>query len=402
MMDAIDSQGDKRRRVLVISHDFGRLGAQMMLLHLLGALVRARPAWEIRILGREPNGTLAPEFAQLGRVDVFWPEPGLRRPGAHQENLREELRTWQPEVIYANTSVNGDVTDFLALPVPLLVHVHEMRHYLGLLDAGRRESLCRTPTGYLAASHAVKDVLITDFALPADRIDVMYEAIDLERIDRLAKRHDREVMRNEFQIPAHARVVGTIGRIDARKGWDLFARMAVQLLERDDPTAPWYFVWLGHGPEHEKLKAAFAQAGHAGRIIAPGARENPFPAYAGMDVFVQTSREDPCPLTVLEAAYLGKPVVVFGPSGGAREVVGQGCGVVLPNFEPEAMAAAVAELTAHPARAASLGQRGPAIIRSGHDVRDAGPRVALLLEHLMRNGTWPADPVSRREDDLLS
>jgi glycosyltransferase involved in cell wall biosynthesis len=378
-------------RLLFVTHDYGRLGAQMMLLHLLRALRHVRPAWELRVVAREPHGVLGPEFEALAPCDVFWREGGAREPGPHQARIREALREWAPDLVYANTAVNGDVTVFLDLAAPVVVHVHEMRTYLDLLDPPRRRALVEQPAGWIACAHAVKDVLVADLALDASRIAVVHEAVDLDWIDARRGTADRGAARAALGLPRAARVVGSVGRIDARKGWDLFAAAARELLAGDDPAAPWHFVWLGHGPAHADLRAAFDAVHHGDRLLAPGARDNPFPYYAAMDFFAQTSREDPCPLTTIEAAYLGLPVVVFGPSGGAREVVGRGCGAVLPSIDAGALAAQLRAWASEPAAATALGARGPAIVRDAHDVTRTAARIAARLERLLGSGRWTAD-----------
>jgi glycosyltransferase involved in cell wall biosynthesis len=70
-----------------------------------------------------------------------------------------------------------------------------------------------------------------------------------------------------------------------------------------------------------------------------------------------TSWEDPCPLVVLENMALGKVVVCFSGGGGAPEVVGD-AGIMIPEFNTEWMAEAIACLAAEPARRSRLGDSG--------------------------------------------
>jgi glycosyltransferase involved in cell wall biosynthesis len=81
---------------------------------------------------------------------------------------------------------------------------------------------------------------------------------------------------------------------------------------------------------------------------------DPHPHYAAFDVFAMTSWEDPCPLVVLESMALGKVVVCFSGGGGAPEVVGD-AGIMIPEFNPEWMAKAIAGLAGDPARRFRLG-----------------------------------------------
>jgi len=375
-------------RILFITHDFGRLGAQMALLHLMRNLRLENPSWSFRIIGRQPNGDLRDEFADLGPVEVFSPVESEEANQAHREGLRRGVLDWCPHLVYSNTSMNGDVTRFLGLPSPLLVHVHELSYYLNTLDPERLDALLKQPSHYLAASGAVRGLLIEKFCIDEHRVEVLYESLDLEWIDSCLGTVDQAACKATLGVPPQARLVGTVGRIDERKGWDLFVRMALDLLLEDSPLSPWYFLWLGHGPCHEHLRMAFEEVGRTNRLIAPGPKRNPFPYYRALDFFVQTSREDPCPLTTLEAAYLGVPIVVFGPSGGSREVVGRGCGIVLPEIDASAMATALLRLAHLPDGGHSLGAKGPTIIREHHNARQAAKQVGRLFERLLFS---PAD-----------
>ncbi len=73
------------------------------------------------------------------------------------------------------------------------------------------------------------------------------------------------------------------------------------------------------------------------------------------------------PLVVLESFALGKPVV-GSRLGGIAELVGEdgSAGRLVPPRDPEALAAAMAELWAEPAAAAAMGEAGRALIAARH------------------------------------
>ena len=366
-------------KLLVIAHDFGRLGAQMVLLHLLKQLKAQFPQVQTKLLARHGNGDLAQEFHKLAPTQRFWSHPSETELTPYHNKLREEIQQWAPDIVFSNTAVNGDVIRFLDLKLPLIVNVHEMSVYLASLDKPRMEAFQMDPTRYLAASIAVTNTLVQSFQIREERIKVLYESIDCQRINDLASQSTRLSTRQALGISANSIVVGSVGRIDHRKGWDLFAEAGIELLRNAPNDRPWRFLWLGHGPDSDKLKAAFAAAGYPDSIIAPGPMDNPFPIYMAMDIYVQASREDPCPVSVLEAAYLGLPIVVFGPSGGAKEVVDRGCGIVLDSIAAKPLARAIQTLGLDPIRAKALGSRGPAIIAEHHDARQA---AVALMNHL--------------------
>ena len=56
--------------------------------------------------------------------------------------------------------------------------------------------------------------------------------------------------------------------------------------------------------------------------------------------FLLTSRQDPFPLVMIEAALLGKPIVSF-PSGGVSEFVKEGMGIVTQDISIKQMVKAI-------------------------------------------------------------
>jgi glycosyltransferase involved in cell wall biosynthesis len=94
----------------------------------------------------------------------------------------------------------------------------------------------------------------------------------------------------------------------------------------------------------------------------PGAWKAAAIHYAAADVFALTSREDPFPSVVLEALDSGLPVVAFDGSGGSRDLLAQGGGVLVPHLDTERMAQAVLELLADPVATRALGAAGRALV----------------------------------------
>src|SRR4030095_4692827 len=103
-------------RVLAISHDAYRAGSQVILLNFL-RWIREREYAEVGVLLRA-GGALEREFERVGRV--WKPSPEARRKSfrgwfsscarhvAPLKKLADVLRSeYRPEVIYANTVMNG-------------------------------------------------------------------------------------------------------------------------------------------------------------------------------------------------------------------------------------------------------------------------------------------------------
>ena len=154
-------------------------------------------------------------------------------------------------------------------------------------------------------------------------------------------------------------VIGGAGIPGWRKGTTFWLQMAAEVRRLVGPSTR--FVWVGvpEWPDHPGTRGpSFGAKSHLMglddmvELIPPTPK--PLEHFAGFDIFAMTSWEDPCPLVVLENMGLAKPVVCFAGGGGTPEVVGD-TGVIIPDFDPRAMARAIADLAADPQQRARLG-----------------------------------------------
>ena len=92
------------------------------------------------------------------------------------------------------------------------------------------------------------------------------------------------------------------------------------------------------------------------------------------------------PLKLFEMLACGRPVVVSDFKGMADIVRGSGCGLVVPSGDPDALARAVADLSADPSKAKTMGEAGARLIAAEHswDVRAA--ETAAVIERVLGRG----------------
>lgn len=145
-----------------------------------------------------------------------------------------------------------------------------------------------------------------------------------------------------------------------RKGIDLWLA-AASLIKKNMQPRSVKFVWIGSGEgEFKKLginiHSEIKKLGLEGDVLFAGLQTNPYPLYKQFDLFLLSSREDPCPLVVLENMYLGNPVVCFRESGGAPEVLEGGAGISVGYKNAGEMAEAAEVLLRNPKKRTEMGQ----------------------------------------------
>jgi glycosyltransferase involved in cell wall biosynthesis len=193
--------------------------------------------------------------------------------------------------------------------------------------------------------------------LSADRTSVIYNGIDTEKF-RPAMRTGQ--LRRELGLSDEAVLVTAIGQICLRKGQDVFAAAAVQIVVQV-PQAHFVVVGSRHSAKTESIafEAAiadrFAEAGLAERYHPLGERGDVAKILPEADVLVHAARQEPFGRVLLEAAACGVPIVATNV-GGTSEMLTDGVHALLvPPDSPQAIADAVLRLAQTPAFASQLG-----------------------------------------------
>jgi glycosyltransferase involved in cell wall biosynthesis len=155
--------------------------------------------------------------------------------------------------------------------------------------------------------------------------------------------------------PTSFLVVG-MGTADERKGIDLFVETAAALAHERDII----FVWIGSFATAEVERSArkkIADSGLTEKIIFTGQLPRDCANLLPFHLFLLSSREDPYPLVVLEAAALKIPAACFKGSGGIVDFVKDGAGWIVPGFSATAMAGVIAGANSDRQQLAAAGEK---------------------------------------------
>jgi glycosyltransferase involved in cell wall biosynthesis len=206
---------------------------------------------------------------------------------------------------------------------PCLIHLRDMNP-IGSTIRFMQQRLAAWTDLALAVSNPVRSFTIEQLGMPANRVKVLHNPIDMAEFDRLTIT-DREQARQEFGIPMDAQVVGIVARLSEEKGHKLLIQSLPDLL-KNCPKA--ILLVVGDGPTRSEceLLAKNLNLEHAIRFV--GYRKDIPRMVAAMDVAVMASVREGFPNAALEAMAAGKPVVAFSV-GGLPEIVIHGVTGVL-------------------------------------------------------------------------
>ena len=156
--------------------------------------------------------------------------------------------------------------------------------------------------------------------LEPERVEVVYNGIDFDRLDKGLDPEETLRARRDLGIPDGARILGGVYRMSEEKRPLLWLDVAAAVSRQDDSV---HFVICGDGPMRDEMRNYAVTLGIGDRVHLPGAQANIGAWYKMMDVVMLTSRHEGLPNVLLEAQSLGIPVVA-PDVGGMSEVVEQG------------------------------------------------------------------------------
>jgi glycosyltransferase involved in cell wall biosynthesis len=192
--------------------------------------------------------------------------------------------------------------------------------------------LARGVDRYLAVSSAIAEQLVRDYRWPGEKIEVVYNAVDLDRVDRVPS----SGLRDELAPPGSALVI-TVARLSDQKGHPALLEAAAEI-----PGA--VFALVGDGPEREHLQALAAELGVGDRVRFLGRREDVPELLAVADVFALPSLYEGSSLAVMEA-MAARRAIVSSRIGGTDELIDDGrTGLLVPPGDSAALATALRRL----------------------------------------------------------
>jgi len=188
--------------------------------------------------------------------------------------------------------------------------------------------LNKTANLMIANSAASKTMLSTERKIPAEKIQVIHNAVQAPEVNVTS---GFDALRKEFSLSVGVPVVGTVGRLSASK--DLFTWLDIAKLLADMHSNI-RFIIVGDGPLADALKQYASTLEILPQVIFTGWRQDAREIIQLFDVYLCSSIHESFGNTLLEAAFCKKPVVAPRIDGIPEAVVDGETGLlVTPHAE---------------------------------------------------------------------
>lgn len=266
--------------------------------------------------------------------------------------IRRILRAWRPDLVQTYLT---RATRLTRAPKDI-VHVARLGGYYKL--KGYRHA-----HAWVGNTRGICDYLVNN-GLPAARVFYIGNFVDEAQP---ATAEQLRSLRLEWNIPADAWVILSVGRLHPNKGFsdllDAFARLPAALHER-----PVFLLIAGDGPLQAMLKAEAGTLGIAARVRWTGWRQDISPVYQCADLFVSAARHEPLGNVILEAWAHNLPVVATRTAGAQELITHEHTGLLTPCAQPEALAQTMLHLLrSDEAGRRALAHAGRGVVHSSYN-----------------------------------
>jgi glycosyltransferase involved in cell wall biosynthesis len=210
----------------------------------------------------------------------------------------------------------------------------------------------------ICVAEAQKNHLIEDRGIPAEKIEVIYNGIDLGKFD---PRAEVKVRKSDFSVPEQSPVVGIVAALRPEKAHHVFLEAAKRISSEVENA---YFLIVGDGQRRSELEELSKKLGIADRTIFTGVRNDIPEILAIMDVVVLSSYPvvETFPVSLLEAMAMENPIVSTNVSGIPEMVEDGKNGFLVSVGDSDALAASVTKLLQDRKLAEKMGKSGRKLV----------------------------------------
>lgn len=352
---------DQRRiRLVQVTHGLGIGGMERVILDLCRELDPS--VYETSIYCTHVRGDLADEAEALG-IKVYF-EHSERRLDHWMRPLRlyRHFRKSSPDIVHTQHAAAFQDAALASrfARVPVLIHTDHSKHYP---TTPRRHLvverlLARLADRFCAVSEHTKADLVRHESLAPGRTHVVYNGYDFPIHPRW---EDRAKVRTELGVGDGEFLIGSVGRLEWQKGYDLLMEALPRILHAAPHVRA---IIVGGGTKKNELSAKRDALGLESRVHLTGWRRDAPRFLTAFDLFVMPSRFEGMPIALLEAMASGLPVLATSV-GGIPEMIEDGIsGRLVPEGDVEALSRTALDLIEAPDSLRRLGSAARARYKS--------------------------------------
>ena len=205
----------------------------------------------------------------------------------------------------------------------------------------------------VAVSDSLKMDIVDRTPLKQNKIKTIYNGINTADFQRPCAIDLRE----KFDWPNDAVIIGSLGNIRSAKGYDVLLQAAA-MLKKQPGSFRFVIAGQGEGKLYDKLIQLRAELALEEMVHFLGFMDDPASYLANIDVFLLSSTTEGFSIATIQAMASARPVIAT-KSGGPEEIITHGeNGWLIEAGNPGEIAESIALLASDPALATQMAKKG--------------------------------------------
>ncbi len=226
----------------------------------------------------------------------------------------------------------------------------------------------------IAVSESVREILIRELG-DLKKIKRIYTGIDLKNFKN--RNYD---FRKRYGIDQGEVVITSTARLSPEKGQEfILDAIPIVLSQIDKPVR---FVFVGNGPDREKLEAKVREMGLEERVLFLGYQQDIASILLASDIFLLCSQSEAFGIAILEAMACQLPVIATS-TGGITEIIGKdlSAGRLVDYGREDQLSNELIQLIEDKAMRRELGTCGQALVESKFNLNQTIQETLKLYEN---------------------
>ncbi|WP_088889150.1 glycosyltransferase family 4 protein [Leptolyngbya ohadii] len=346
------------RITLTITQLEGGGAERVMVLLAQGLLQRGHAVTVVTLSSRATDFYTLPPAVQRFDLNLKQKSPtvlhGIFNTVLRLVHLRKAIHASQPNIVVSFMAFMNIFTAIALLNTPYPIvgtqHCNPRMLPIGLPWELFRRFAYRRLTRLVSVSQGVDDEF--DWLPEAQRAVIYNPFLPIDRFQAMLD-YPQGVHPDRKWIVA-------MGRLTAAKRFD---RLLTAFQQIADQHPDWQLLILGEGELRSELETLRDRLGLTEQAVFTGKIGNPFPLLQHAQLFVLSSQTEGFPMALGEALACGIPAIATDCSQGIRELMRDGIdGIVVPNGDQAALAAAMSHLMSDDAKRKQFASRAPEVI----------------------------------------
>ncbi|MFY2559216.1 spore coat polysaccharide biosynthesis glycosyltransferase ExoK [Corallococcus terminator] len=346
------NMGTRPMRLVQFTRSFHIGGTEVQVLELLRGLPSS---YQLQVSVLEDAGPLMGAVWKMGYAAETFPLKGsVAQANTAYQVMR--MARWLKSNRVDLVHVHDFYSTLIAVPAAKLAGTKvivgrlDLSHWQGKARRAVHSRLTAMADHVVANAEAIRRLLVEEEGLPASRISVIHNGLDLARFDARMKEGLKAPLPDTGDAPVIVHVANMNHPVKRQE--DLL--LALAMLHHGG--TPVHAFLVGDGPRRKSLEKLAAELGVSDTVHFLRHRTDVAAIYARATLGVLCSSAEGMSNAVMEGMAAGLPMVVTRVGGNTDLVRDGERGLVVPAERPAQLAQAINQLLANPEKARRMGR----------------------------------------------